>query len=368
MHHIARNFAGKGWRVGFLSAPVGLPHLLGIGADAGERAASWRQGGTLDAESGVWHFVPFAPLPWGVSPILARRPYVAAAWAMAAPGVRRALRRAGLHRPDFACSDHFLHEGLLRAAEPRISVFRRADNAAGFPGALADFPEREAGFARRVDLTIVTNKRSAKELAERGVTETLLIENGLSLDRFRERQTRPLAYGSDDRPVVVFVGAADARLDRGLLLRSVLARPQYLWAFVGPFDGGFANDLRAAGAILPGAVPHDQVAGYLQHARVGIVPFSQQSAGKLVRQVSSLKIFEYAACGLPVIAMHGPVFPQDLPTPLAVCENEEQFIDHIDRFVAQPPSPAPDITAFERYDWPQRLRPLFDWLDQRRAG
>lgn len=363
MHHIARSFAGAGWRVGFLSAPIGLPHILGFGVDARERTASWRSGGSHDAESSVWHHIPFAPLPWGVSPLFAHRLYLPAAWAVARPGVRSTLQRAGLLNPDFACTDHFLHAGLLRAAHPRLSAFRRADKAAGFPGAQPDFARREADFARAVDLTIVTHEKSATELAARGVTDTLLIRNGLALDRFRHHFDCPRAYRDDDRPVVVFTGAADSRLDTELMLHAVRARPNYLWTFIGPFGGELADALRAAGALLPGAVAHDRIAAYLQHARVGILPFALTRAAELIGQVSSLKVFEYAACGLPVVAMRGTVLPNDLPVPLAVCDSEHEFVDAIDRAMALPRSPRSDAQVLA-YDWPQRLRPLFEWIEQ----
>ncbi|HRQ57806.1 MAG TPA: glycosyltransferase [Azoarcus taiwanensis] len=368
MHHIARSFAKAGWRVGFLSAPIALPHLCGFGADASERAASWRSGGAHDTEAAVWHYVPFSPLPWGVSPIFAHKSYVPVAWRFARRGVRHALQRAGLFRPDFACADHFLHEGLLRAAEPKLSAFRRADSAAGFPGARPDFAEREADFARRTDLTIVTHGKSADDLASRGVAHTLVINNGLSLDRFRHRGDCPHAYHVDGRPVVVFVGAADQRLDIDLLLSAVHARPQYLWAFIGPFKGALADALRAAGALLLGPLPHEQVPAYLQHARVGIVPFTRTRAEELISQVSSLKVFEYAACGLSVVAMRGAVLPDDLPVPLAVCDSNHEFVDAIDLAMALPRPPRPEVRELARYDWPQRLRPLFDWIERRTGG
>ena len=367
MHHIARCFARVGWRVGFLSAPIGLPHLIGLGGDAQERVASWRSGGAYDLESGIWHFVPFAPLPWGVLPVFANHYYVQVAWKATQPSVTRALRRANLYRPDFACADHFLHEGLLRAANPRLRAFRRADNAAGFPGALADFGTREADFARRADLTIVTNQASADEFAAKNIPDIMLIENGLLLDRFRQEQPCPHHFRIDRRPAILFVGAADSRLDSGLLLRVVRQRPQYLWTFIGPFDGELARALLEAGALLPGTIPHDQVAAYLQHARVGIVPFSLTRSADLIRHVSSLKVFEYAACGLPIVGTRGCIYPNNLPVPLIVCDSEQQFIDAIDYLISARRPSRPALEAFESFDWPFRLRPLFDWLDQHLA-
>ena len=145
-HHIARCFAQRGWRVGFVSAPISALHLAGLGRDVAERVASWRSGGAIDAKSGVWHYVPFAPVPWGATPYFRGRRVVSAAWRLSGPLLTAVLRRAGFDRPQLAYSDHFLHEGLLCAASPELTLFRRADNLAGFPGAGADFPGSRSGI------------------------------------------------------------------------------------------------------------------------------------------------------------------------------------------------------------------------------
>lgn len=365
MHHIARNFAKAGWNVGFLSAPIGLPHLLGAGTDAAQRVASWRSGGSRDPVSSVWHYVPFAPMPWGISPLLARRTYVAAAWLSARAGVQQALRRAGLYRPDFACADHFLHEGLLRAAAPRISAFRRADNAAGFPGALPDFAEREADFARRADLTIVTNRDSAAEMTEMGVVEPMLVRNGLALERFFTQHPTLPEYAQESRPIIVYAGAADQRLDDDLLVAAVRARPQYCWVFIGPFGGVLATRLLDAGARLLGPIPHEELAAHLQHARIGLVPFSRTRCQNLIREVSPLKVFEYAACGLPIVGTRGCIYPEDLPTPLSICDSYTDFLGAIDHHIHQPAPAHVSAESFRNHGWDQRLAPLLQWLDTR---
>ena len=63
---------------------------------------------------------------------------------------------------------------------------------------------------------------------------------------------------------------------------------------------------------LLGSRPHELLAGYLRHAHVGIVPFSFTRHGELIREVSPLKVFEYSACGLPVVGTQGCQYPSDL--------------------------------------------------------
>jgi len=364
-HHIARCFAERGWRVAFVSAPISPMHLMGLGTDRAERLASWRSGGRIDAETGVWHYVPFAPLPWGTVPGLRGRRVVDAAWRMIRPLVAAALRRAGFDRPNLAYADHFLQEGLLQAASPRLSVFRRADNLAGFPGAGTDFAQRELEFARRVDLTLCTTESSATYMAKHGVRDVLIVPNGIHVERFLRDAPLPEEYRGDPRPIVVYVGAAEHRLDIDLMVRGMAELPQLRWVVIGPFVGSAAERLRAAGALLLGSRPHAALAGYLRHARVGIVPFSMTRNAELLREVSPLKVFEYSACGLPVVGTLGCQYPAVLPTPLEICASGDAFLQAVRRHAEGPRPRRPQPSQFAALSWSARLEPLFAWLDSR---
>lgn len=364
-HHIARSFAQRGWRVGFVSAPVNALHLAGFGGDAADRVASWRTGGSIDEASGVWHYVPFAPLPWGAAPFVRSRGLVRLAWQLCRPELSSVLRKAGFDRPQLACADHFLHEGLLRAAAPELVVFRRADNLAGFPGAGGDFADRESEFARRADLTLCTTESSLAQMKDQGVRQALLVPNGIQLDRFFVDTSVPLEYGEDHRPIVIYVGSTEQWLDVDLLVRGVTELRQLRWVVIGPLECALRQRLQAAGARVLGSRPHQEIAAYLQHAHVGIVPFSLTRNGELLREVSPLKVLEYSACGLPVVGTQGCQYPDGLPTPLAVCSTGDEFLQAVRSFADRARPERPRIEQFRTYSWPARLEPLFAWLEGR---
>jgi glycosyltransferase involved in cell wall biosynthesis len=364
-HHIARCFAARGWKVGFVSAPINVLHLAGRGNDAAARVASWREGGTVDPDSGVWHYVPFAPLPWASAPLLRADAVVRAAWALCRPQLATVLRRAGFGTPYLACADHFLHEGLLTACSAHLTVFRRADDLAAQPGAGADFALREVGFARRADLTLCPTASGARYLQEQGVRETLVMPNAVRLDRFFGDAPVPVEYAGQTRPIVVYVGAADHRLDVDLVARAVAETPDCRWVLIGPLRSPSADRLRRAGADVLGPRPHDRLAAYLQHAQVGVVPFSVTEHAALLGETSPLKVLEYAASGLPVVGTRGCQYPQDLLTPVVVCDGAEAFIAAVRSFASRPKPPRPRAEAFAPHAWQARLAPLFGWLANR---
>jgi glycosyltransferase involved in cell wall biosynthesis len=362
---MARCFAARGWKVGFVSAPVNALHLAGFGSDGAARAASWRAGGTVDPDSGVWHYVPFAPLPWAPVPLLRAEAVVRAAWRLCRPQLAAVLRRAGFGRPHMGCTDHFLHEGLLTACSARLTVFRRADNLAAQPGAGADFAQREIGFARRADLTLCPTATGAGYLQEQGARETLMTPNAVRLDRFFNDVPVPVEYAGQTRPIVVYVGAADHRLDVDLVVRAIAETPSCHWVLIGPLRPGTAERLRRAGADVLGPRSHDRLAAYLQHAHVGVVPFSVTEHAALLAETSPLKVLEYAASGLPVVGTSGCQYPQGLPTPVAVCDQADTFIAAIRSFASRPKPPRPHAEAFAAHAWQARLAPLFGWLAER---
>lgn len=366
-HHIARCFAERGWRVAFVGAPVSPLHLAGLGEDAAARVAAWRAGPARDAASGVWHLVPFAPLPWGAAPVLRGRAWVRAAWAACRPRLAAQLRAAGFDRPDLACTDHFLHEGLLLACQPRRTVYRRADHMAALPGAGADFAARDAAFARRADLVVCPTPEGAATLARAGVLAPMVLPNGVRLERFMQPAAPPPEYQGDDRPVVVYVGETGPRVDLELLAAGARALPGCRWMAIGPVAPAAAQALAAAGVTVLGPRPHDRLAGYLQHARVGVVPFSLTQHAALIREVNPLKVLEYAACGLPVVGTAGCRYPEGLPTPLAVCTSAAQFIDAVRHHAAQPRPPRPSAAQLAPFGWAARLQPLFAWLEDAAA-
>lgn len=364
-HHIAREFAQRGWRVGFLSAPISPLHLLGLGDQNPLRIASWRSGGDVDPDTGIWHFVPFAPLSWAATPLLRNEHWVRLAWRLCSIGLKRVLQRAGFMYPEVGYTDHFLHAGLLQTARPRHTVFRLADNLAGFPGAGPDFRARQERFAREADTVICTTASSARELKTRLGLCPLLIPNGLRVEHFTTPVPPPAEYLNDKRPVAVYVGAADAWLDIDLLVEGARRLPNVRWVMIGPFEGSARERLRQVGADVLGPKSHAILPAYLQHAKVGLAPFSTTRFQSLVAEINPLKVLEYAASGLSVVAMRGCQLPAGLPTPIWVTDTPAQFLAAVEQAATAPSIRSrPTAVQFQAFGWPARLHPLFELLEQ----
>jgi glycosyltransferase involved in cell wall biosynthesis len=137
-----------------------------------------------------------------------------------------------------------------------------------------------------------------KSPARRGTIE--LVPNAVDVDAYRLPRPRP-----SDLPAAaaVYVGTLHTdRLDVDVCVATAAAlEGRATLTLVGPnaLDASDSDRLRSAGVLVLGARPGDEVAAYLQHADVLLVPHVVTA---FTDSLDPIKLYEYAAVGRPVVA------------------------------------------------------------------
>lgn len=219
----------------------------------------------------------------------------------------RATRRLGMRKP-ILWAYVPQAEALLDVLGPALVVYHCVDDVAAQKGVDAEsFRAAEQRFARRADLVLA----SAPALAERMRT---LSDNVLYAPNVADTPTFATALdpGPVDsavealpRPRLVFQGAIVAtKLDVGLLAEAARLRPEWSFVLVGPTGagdpGGDISALEAAPNIhFVGSRPADELPQVLRGADAGLIPYA---INDLTRSVFPMKVYEYLAAGLPVLA------------------------------------------------------------------
>jgi glycosyltransferase involved in cell wall biosynthesis len=229
--------------------------------------------------------------------------------------VRRAARKLGMQRP-ILWAYVPQAEVLLDALAPELVVYHCVDNIAAQPGIdAAGFRASETRFAKRADLVLA----SARPLAERLRTiseHVLYAPNVADTELFATTlNDGPLdpAMAELHTPRIVFTGAVvTTKLDMKLLVELARARPGWSFALVGPVGPGDPSaDVSALGAEpnihLLGARPYERLPSVLRAADAGLIPYARNT---LTDSIFPMKVYEYMAAGLPVVATPLPALAE----------------------------------------------------------
>jgi len=142
--------------------------------------------------------------------------------------------------------------------------------------------------------------------------KVLQIEWGADTDRFRPGASGPLPFVPPAGTVAVFAGAFRSwhgaiHLARAIKLLRQQGRADISALFIGDGPERAAVQAETSGlgnVVFSGAVPHQQMPAALASAHIGVAPFDIAAHKPLALGFywSPLKMFEYMAAGLPVVA------------------------------------------------------------------
>lgn len=327
-HQLARQFAARGWHVGYISKPVTPFHFLSKDSAAiKRRLASHRANGYHYSigNGELWSFVPFAfVIPQNIKPLVNK--WVYKYWQNTIiPDLKGFLEKRGFLDVDLLYIRDPLQGNLMGLVDAKYKVFRIADNDASFLSHNHLYSRAEREVAREVDLVAYTAKKLAIYVKNLAPKKSFYIPNGVDFDFFQNRRELPNLYKTIERPIIVYAGSIDFWLDYDLINNLASSLPHYSFVVIGPNQKYGHKFIDTDNLILTGPIPHSDLPAYLTHADVGIIPFNKQDYPNLVHSISPVKLFEYMASGLPVLATKWDEL-ENISSPAILCETREEFL------------------------------------------
>jgi glycosyltransferase involved in cell wall biosynthesis len=223
--------------------------------------------------------------------------------------------------------------------DPELVVYHCVDDIAAQERIdAASFAAAEARFATRADLVIASSpalaermrKFSSRVLYAPNVADTALFATAL------EPGPGDPQLDALPGPRVVFIGAiADSKLDLELLEQLAGARRDWTLALIGPVGlGAPGTDISALAAHpnvhLLGPRPYAELPKALRGAAVGLIPYRRS---RLTDSVFPMKVYEYLAAGLPVVATGLPALEEVDEVELA--DGLEAVVDALERAIRE---------------------------------
>ncbi len=280
--------------------------------------------------------------------------------------VRRAARRLGMHRP-ILWAYVPQAEVLVDELNPSLVVYHCVDDIAAQAGIdAASFRAAERRFVARADLVLA----SAPALAARmralvgevhGEAHVLEAPNVADTALFATAlESGPVdpALAALPRPRIVFTGAVVAtKLDLALLVELARVRPAWSFALVGPVGPGDprtdVSALRAEPNVhLLGVRSYAELPLVLRGANAGLIPYARNT---LTESIFPMKVYEYLAAGLPVVATPLPALAE--VAEVATAPDAEGIAGLLDTALAgdSPERRAERSRAATAHSWERRL-------------
>ena len=325
------------------------------------RAGEWREPtfwkvGVSQPMANVWvvHTPQFAPATRGGVGRVTR--------AIREAPVRSLLRRLGVRHPLLWLFHPSLADEVGRWNE-RLAIYHLVDEYTAYtrnPSVQQSLAADERELLAKVDMVFVTSQKlleSKSALHPR----VFLVPNGVDYRAFAS--ARPDAeLARLPRPILGYVGALKGKIDFALLRKVADANADGTALLVGPRDAGVDEEDWRALVARPNVHfadvrPVADVPGVVAACDVGLLPYRKM---RWTENINSLKLNEYLAAGLPVVAIDLPMVA-DARDLLHVARDEDEFVRRIrearDSLTA--PGEADRREARRRYaaaqDWDSRV-------------
>ncbi len=219
--------------------------------------------------------------------------------------IQRALRKLNINRKTIAAVvENFQFISLIEYLRPTTLLFDYIDDAFGFieyPEYVREEWQRTIRQATVITATTPTLQRHIER--ERSV-HVSLVENGVETAAYMPDSPplRPADLPPAHRPIIIYVGTIARWFDCALLEKALRGLPQFDFALVGPVhpetEPRLTEMRKFTNLYVLGQRAHTAIPAYLLASTVGMIPFSRT---RLTEGVNPVKLYEYAAAGLPIV-------------------------------------------------------------------
>lgn len=362
-HNLAAAFVRRGWDVAFVSTAVSPVQVLRDRDEFKRKAKTARDGGRRHLDRRLWAYTPFALLTPHNVPLLRSR-WLHRNWQrLTVPNAEGRVRDHGFGQVDLLYVDTPLQSFWLDAVGHAASVARITDRNTGYVGSASTLHEMERDLVRSVDLVVHSASDLGGDLQAHGARRTLHLPNGVDYRHFAEADPAPPPeYANLPHPIAVYVGSLDEWFDTDGMRAAAGALPDVSFVIIGPAAGSADLGAGLFNVHMLGPRPFGEVPAYLRHADLGLLPRNTRTRAELVHSMHPLKLYEYMAAGLPVVATRTREV-ESMATPAVLYDDDRSFIEAIRHVLVDPPDPKHGDRLARAADWDERLGTLLSAVD-----
>lgn len=242
----------------------------------------------------------------------------------------------------------------------RLVIYHCVDEYSKFTGTNeAAILDLERGLMEKADMVVVSSSR-LYETKRRHNPKTFLVTHGVDVAHFRTACGPSVSIPDDcaelEHPVIGFFGLIADWVDLEVVRHLAVSRPAWSLLLIGEVQTDTSALLRLPNVHILGRRSYQSLPAYCKAFDVAILPFV---VNELTLAANPLKLREYLAAGLPVVATPLPEI-QKLGDLVRLARSPEEFLTEVEVLLnAGRRGPDPVVSALmEMESWDQKVEEL----------
>jgi glycosyltransferase involved in cell wall biosynthesis len=313
-----------------------------------------------------------------LSPLLLPFPYVRAAVAINERLLTRAVRRwIGSTDATPLIVITFLPTPLARAVirslQPDLVVYYSADRLVETSAQAGELRQSEPLLLAEAGLVLTTShglQKTAASIAKRVEYLQCGVRSAAFARARREAVRRPAAFDGLAGPIIGFTGTLRNQIDVAMLTEVATLAPDLSFVFIGPVAADVRRLAARANVCFLGPVHHDDIVRYTGSFDAGILPYLLTD---FTADIMPVKLKEYLAAGLPVVATHLPEicrFANRHPDTISFGDTPDTFVAALRVAIAEDTAEAVEnrMEIARHYDWNVQMSQMSAWMESALAA
>jgi len=364
--HLAENFAKLGHDVLYLSGMLNVfsfRHLFkktSFSFNAKRMLRYWIKNG-ISINDNLKTYTPLTLLPFskkvpfGTSDFVLNNTY-----SFTIPNLFKYLKKERFFRPDILIVTPTPFALLLEKINAKIKILRITDNTVAFRDVSRKTVKLINRAIKESDFVVATSLILKKKIEQQKKENVFYLSNGVNFNFFQQADRNlPKEYKNVEGKKVVYIGAIDYWFDVELLSFLAKKLDGVNFFLVGSPRINLNQIKDLPNIHILGRKSFEELPKYLWNADVGIIPFKREP---VVETVSPIKLYEYMACGLPVISIEWEEL-KVIKTPVLLAKNKNEFLSLLVEVLKRPQEKTKFIKFAQENSWDDRIKTLFKYLN-----
>lgn len=247
---------------------------------------------------------------------------------------------------------------FVRDLPAATKIYYCVDEWEDYPGLNSDhFRTMELEMLDVVDGFAATSRVLETKRSEQD--SRIYLPHGVDVDHFDVPLTDPIeVMESIPRPIAGFFGHVAEWVDVDLIATLARKFPDLSFVLIGGVHVDVSELESLSNVHLLGQVPYSELPQYARYFDLGMVPFV---LNKLTDAVNPLKLLEYFALGIPVLASALPYLEQ-YGGPLYLASTPTEFIEQMQSIVDADFDGSGALQIARQHTWDNRAEQLSDYM------